>query len=164
MSTISHPFEPLYDENSKILILGSFPSVISRKNNFYYANKNNRFWKVISNIFNSPFPENIIEKKKLLFDNQIALWDVIASCEINKSYDSSIRNVIPNDLAKIVAESKIVKIGCNGDKAFQLYNKYILDKTNIKAIKLPSTSSANASYRIDTLTRIYGGFIKGENE
>lgn len=164
MSMISHPFEPLYDENSKILILGSFPSVISRKDNFYYANKNNRFWKVISNIFNSPFPESIIEKKKLLFDNQIALWDVIASCEINKSYDSSIRNVIPNDIAKIVTESKIVKIGCNGDKAFQLYNKYILDKTNIKAIKLPSTSSANASYRIEKLTRIYREFIKGENE
>lgn len=164
MSTISHPFEPLYDEKSKILILGSFPSVISRKDNFYYANKNNRFWKVISNIFNSPFPESIIEKKKLLFDNQIALWDVIASCEINKSYDSSIRNVIPNDIAKMVTESKIVKIGCNGDKAFQLYNKYILDKTNIKAIKLPSTSSANASCHIETLTRIYREFIKGENE
>lgn len=161
---INHPFEPLYDENSKILILGSFPSVISRKENFYYANKNNRFWKVISLILHSEFPENVIEKKKLLLDNQIALWDVIASCEINKSYDSSIKNVIPNDIAKIVTKSKIEKIGCNGDKAFQLYNKYIVDKANIKAIKLPSTSSANASCNIDKLTKIYREFIKGENK
>lgn len=159
---INHPFEPLYNENSKILILGSFPSVISRKENFYYANKNNRFWEVMSLILHSEFLESVIEKEKLLLDNQIALWDVIASCEINKSYDSSIKNVIPNDIAKIVTKSKIEKIGCNGDKAFQLYNKYIMDKTNIKAIKLPSTSSANASCNIEKLTKIYWEFIKGE--
>ena len=104
---IKHPIEPLYDKNSIILILGSFPSVKSREQKFFYGHPQNRFWKVISTIFNCALPYTIDEKKKLLLDNNIALWDVIASCDINGSSDSSIKNVVPNDISKILNELDI---------------------------------------------------------
>ncbi len=157
---INHPFLPLYDKDSELLILGSFPSVISRQENFYYANKQNRFWKVLAAVLEKDLPETIDDKKRLLTENKIALWDVIESCEITKSSDSSIRNVKVNDISLIIHSGNIRKIGCNGDKAYQLYKRYVLPNVKIDAVRLPSTSSANAKRNFTDLVKIYRGFIK----
>ena len=148
---IQHPIEPVFDKNSKILILGSFPSVKSREQMFFYGHPQNRFWKVISKIFNSDFPNTIEEKKQLLLNNHIAVWDVIASCDINGSSDSSIKNVIPNDLTVILNIADIRKIIVNGKTAEKYYNKYIKKQINREAICLPSTSPANAAWSLDDL-------------
>ena len=148
---IQHPIEPVFDKNSKILILGSFPSVKSREQMFFYGHPQNRFWKVISKIFNSDYPNTIEEKKQLLLNNHIAVWDVIASCDINGSSDSSIKNVIPNDLTVILNIADIRKIIVNGKTAEKYYNKYIKKQINREAICLPSTSPANAAWSLDDL-------------
>ena len=150
---IQHPIEPVFDKNSKILILGSFPSVKSREQMFFYGHPQNRFWKVISKIFNSDFPNTIEEKKQLLLNNHIAVWDVIASCDINGSSDSSIKNVIPNDLTVILNIADIRKIIVNGKTAEKYYNKYIKKQINREAICLPSTSPANAAWSLDDLIK-----------
>ncbi len=159
MTRVVHPFAPLFDENSKTLILGSFPSVISREVNFYYGNKNNRFWQVMAIILDHPIANSIEEKKKMMLENHIALWDVIESCEIIGSSDSSIREVKLNDINYLLTNSQINRIACNGNKAYQLYEKYIYGKTRVKAIRLPSTSSANASYSFDKLVEEYKKII-----
>lgn len=151
MSFITHPFPPLYDKNSKILILGSFPSVKSREQMFFYGHAQNRFWKVISSVFNSPCPDTITQKKAFLLSSGIALWDVISSCEITGSSDSSIKNVTANDLSPILAESNIQKIFVNGKTAEKYYNKYTKDIIKREAICLPSTSPANAVWTLDKL-------------
>ena len=150
---IKHTIKPVYDSNSKILILGSFPSVKSRDEGFFYGHKSNRFWKVLAGIFNTEIPCTIEDKKELLLYNKIALWDVIAYCDIEGSSDSSIRNVVPNDISQILNESNIKVIITNGKKAYELYCKYLEEKTGIKAICLPSTSPANASWSIEALTK-----------
>lgn len=150
---IVHPIEPLYDKNSKILILGSFPSVKSREQMFFYGHPQNRFWKVISTIFNCTLPCTIDEKKKLLLDNNIALWDVIASCDINGSSDSSIKNVVPNDISQILNYANIEKIIVNGKIAEKYFNMYVKYKVGRDAICLPSTSPANAAWTIDKLVK-----------
>ena len=145
MKMISHPFEPVFDVDCRILILGTFPSVKSRETDFYYGHPQNRFWKVLSHLYDTPVPVSIDEKKSLLLNNHIALWDVIASCEIINSSDSSIKEVVPNDIESLIKKTKITRIFCNGTKAFELYNKYIYQKqVEIEAVKLPSTSPANA--------------------
>ncbi len=146
-----HNIEPVYDKNSRVLILGSFPSVKSREQQFFYGHKRNRFWKVISDITNEGEPESIAEKKALLFRKRIALWDVIESCKIEGSSDSTIKDVKPNDLRRILNEAAIRKIYCNGAKAYELYRRYIEKDINIKAIKLPSTSPANAAWNLERL-------------
>lgn len=148
---IVHNIPPVYDAKSKILILGSFPSVKSRETKFFYGHKQNRFWKVTSTVFNCNTPETIEEKRKFLHDNHIALWDVIASCEIEGSSDSSIKNVKPNDIAFILDSTDIKKIFVNGRTAEKYYKKYVFPLTGIEAIFLPSTSPANASVKIDFL-------------
>lgn len=150
---IKHPFEAIYDKNSKILILGSFPSVKSREQKFFYGHPQNRFWKVIASIFKEEVPSTIEDKKKMLIRNNLALWDVIASCEIKGSSDSSIINAIPNDLSPIFKTAKIEKVFCNGTKSYELYQKYIFPINNIEAEKLPSTSLANAAYRLEKLIK-----------
>ena len=149
---INHPFPPLYDKNSKILILGSFPSVKSREQNFFYGHPQNRFWKVTSSIFGCRLPVSIEEKKSFLHENHIALWDVIASCDITGSSDSSIKNVTANDLGELLKAANIERIFVNGKTAEKYYNKYTKEKINRKAICLPSTSPANAAWSIDRLT------------
>jgi hypoxanthine-DNA glycosylase len=149
--TQTHPIPPIYNENSKILILGSFPSVKSREQQFFYGHKQNRFWKVLAQILECPIPNDIEEKKKMLLNNNIALWDVIASCSITGSSDASITDVVPNDLSPILTTADIQAIYCNGNKAYELYQKYIYPTNKIKAIKLPSTSPANASYSLERL-------------
>lgn len=148
---IKHPFPPLYDKNSKILILGSFPSVKSREQNFFYGHPQNRFWKVISGVLNCEKPITIDEKKKFLFNNKIALWDVIAACEITGSSDSSIKNVIANDLTQILSEADIKQIYVNGKTAEKYFNKYTKPLISREAVCLPSTSPANAAWSLERL-------------
>ena len=124
-----HEFGPVFDRNSRILILGSFPSVKSREQQFYYGHPQNRFWKVIAALTGEPLPETIEEKRALLLAHGIALWDVIASCEIAGSSDSSIRNVVPNAIPQLLAETGIQAVFGNGAKACELYEKYVLPET-----------------------------------
>ncbi|MEE1229409.1 MAG: A/G-specific adenine glycosylase [Lachnospiraceae bacterium] len=148
---VEHPFPPLYDKESRILILGSFPSVKSREEEFFYAFAQNRFWRVISTLLSVPLPMTVEEKKKMLHENHIALWDTIASCDIIGSSDSTIRNVVPTDLSGILETGQIRQVYCNGAKSYQYYHKYQEKVTGRKAIKLPSTSPANASWTLDKL-------------
>lgn len=151
MSSVIHPFPPLYDENSEILILGSFPSVKSREEMFFYGHPQNRFWKVIAAVTESKVPENADEKREMLLKNRIALWDVILSCEVTGSSDSSIKNVVPNDLSEILKNSDIKRIYVNGKISEKYYNKFIREKTGINAVCLPSTSPANAMWTLEKL-------------
>lgn len=148
---VSHDFEPVFDENSKVLILGTFPSVKSRENQFYYGHPQNRFWKVIAGLTESEVPQTIEEKKKLLLEHGIAIWDVIESCDIIGSSDSSIKNVVPADIERVVANSKIQNIYANGGTAKKLYEKYSQKRTGREIIGLPSTSPANAAYSLERL-------------
>ena len=148
---IHHTFKPIYNEGSKILILGSFPSVKSRENQFYYGHPQNRFWKVVAKVLDVKTPETIEEKKAMLLDNHIAIWDVIASCSIQGSSDTSIKDVVVNDFSEILRNSSVKNIYVNGGKAYELYHKYAEKETGIKAIKLPSTSPANAAWNVDRL-------------
>ena len=148
---IEHPFPPLYDKNARILILGSFPSVKSREQNFFYGHPQNRFWKTIAGVLSENVPVTIEEKKDFLYRNHIALWDVIHSCDITGSSDSSIRNVQPNDLSEIFRIADIRAIYCNGAKSFEYYKKYQQDQTGRNAVKLPSTSPANAAFSLERL-------------
>ena len=151
MTHVIHKIPPVYNKNSQILILGSFPSVKSREGWFFYHHKQNHFWKVLSTIVNDVLPETIDEKKDFLLKNHIAVWDVIASCDIEGSSDSSIKNAVPNDFSDILKAAPIRKIYTNGGTAYKLYHKYCEKVTGIKAMKLPSTSPANASYSLDRL-------------
>lgn len=148
---VSHEFAPVFDKNSKILILGTFPSVKSREQKFYYGHPQNRFWKVMARLTESEVPQTIEEKKALLLEHGIAIWDVIASCEIVGSSDSSIRNVVPADLNKVLSQCDIRAIYANGGTAKKLYEKYSLKVTGRGIIGLPSTSPANAAYTVDRL-------------
>ncbi|HNX14221.1 MAG TPA: DNA-deoxyinosine glycosylase [Oscillospiraceae bacterium] len=146
-----HTIPPLYSENSTILLLGSFPSVKSREQGFFYGHPQNRFWRVISAVFECETPKTIPEKKSLLLSHDIALWDIIASCEIESSSDSSIDKVIPNDIGMILKSCPIKRIFTNGTVSSKLYRKLIYPKTGIESIRLPSTSPANASWPLEKL-------------
>ena len=150
-----HNIQPIFDENSNILILGSFPSVKSREENFFYAHPQNRFWRVISAIYSSKTPTTIDDKKQFLINHKIALWDVIESCEIDGSSDSSIKSVTPNRIDIILNIAKIQKIFTNGKTAHRLFEKYIAPKYSVGDICLPSTSPANATYSLERLRMIW---------
>ena len=151
MERVEHEFEPVFNENSEILILGSFPSVKSREISFYYGHTRNRFWRIIAELTGGEVPENTDDKKEMLLRNKIALWDVIKSCRIEGSSDSSIKDVEPNDINLVLKNSNVKKIYTNGGKAHQLYKKYCQRETGIEDINLPSTSPANASYSFEKL-------------
>ena len=148
---VVHPFPPLYDGNSRVLILGSFPSVKSREQRFFYGHPQNRFWRVLAAIFGCHVPQTVEEKKTMLLSSGIALWDVIAACEITGSSDASIKNAVPNDLSPIFAAADIRAVYCNGTASYDLYQKYILPLTGRVAEKLPSTSPANAAWSLEKL-------------
>ena len=148
-----HPIPPLYNENSKVLILGSFPSVKSREQMFFYGHPQNRFWKVISAVMGADTPVTIEDKSDFLYRNGIALWDVIASCDITGSSDSSIKNVVANDLTVILKNADIKQIFVNGKTAEKYYNKYIYPLVGISAVCLPSTSPANAAWSFEKLVK-----------
>lgn len=151
MTGIDHPFGPLYSDHSRILILGSFPSVMSREQNFFYGHPQNRFWKVIASVFDEPLPETVSDKKDLILRNDLALWDSIARCDIDGSSDASIRNVKVNDLSCILDNCSIEHIYCNGRRSHELYCRYIESQTGQRAECLPSTSPANAQWSLSRL-------------
>ncbi len=155
MSAIQHPFPPLYDAQSEILILGSFPSVKSREQQFFYGHPQNRFWRVTAAVCGAEVPVTIEEKCAFLLRNHIALWDVIASCEITGSSDSSIRNVVPNDLTPIFKTAQIRQIYVNGGTAAKYYDKYQKPVLQRDAIRLPSTSPANAAWSVERLVSVW---------
>lgn len=150
-----HEFGPVFDEESKILILGSFPSVKSREQGFYYGHPQNRFWKVMAYIFKQEVPKTLEEKKKLLLQHHIALWDVVESCDIAGSSDSSITNVVVNDLNGILSESSVEAIFANGAKAKSLYEKYTMEQVKRPITGLPSTSPANAASSLERLCQVW---------
>ncbi|MBQ4150917.1 MAG: DNA-deoxyinosine glycosylase [Clostridia bacterium] len=155
-----HSFEAVWNENSTILILGSFPSVKSREINFFYGHPQNRFWKVLSAVLEKEIPSSTNGKRTFLLENRIALFDVIASCDIQGSSDASIKNVIPNDIMPILNGAKIKQIFVNGKTAATLYEKHIFKKCGIPAVTLPSTSPANAAWTLDKLIEKWGFEIK----
>lgn len=159
--SVTHTFEPIFNNESKVLILGTFPSVKSREQQFYYGHPQNRFWKVIAGLTESEVPQTIEEKKKLLLEHGIAIWDVIESCDIIGSSDSSIKNVVPADIERVVANSKIQNIYANGGTAKKLYEKYSQKKTGREIIGLPSTSPANAAYSLERLLECWQEVKKG---
>ena len=146
-----HTIAPVYDARSRVLLLGTFPSPKSRASGFFYGHPQNRFWRVMARICDSDIPHTVEEKTGLILSNHFALWDVIHSCEIEGSSDSSIKNVVPNDISIILNHSQVDRIFVNGKKAESLYKKYIEKEAGIKAIYLPSTSPANASWSEDRL-------------
>ncbi len=160
---LEHPFGPLFQPESNILILGSFPSVKSREQNFFYGHPQNRFWKVIAALYDQELPKTIPEKKALILNNRLALWDSIASCVITGSSDASIREVHPNDLHRILDHSPIEQIFCNGRKSFEMYEKYILPVIGREAVCLPSTSPANARWSLERLTEAWSVLLKGSD-
>lgn len=157
--TVKHTFAPVWDKQSEILILGTFPSVKSRETNFYYGHPQNRFWKLLAKIYGEPKPETVDEKKTLILKHHLAVWDVIEQCDIIGSSDSSIRNVIPCGLEVLPQQSSIHTVIANGAKAYDLYGKYQEPKTGIKALKLPSTSPANAAWPLERLAEAWGGVL-----
>lgn len=150
-----HPIPPVYDANARVLILGSFPSVRSREIGFFYGHPQNRFWRVLSMVLGCPESRTVEDKKQMLLDHHIALWDVIASCEITGSSDSSIKNAVPNDLSVILDAAPIETIFVNGKTAEKYYNKYIKDRIGREAVCLPSTSPANAVWGVERLTEAW---------
>ena len=153
-------YPPLYNESSKTLILGSFPSVKSREMQFFYGHPQNRFWKLLARLFDEEVPQTVEQKKELVLSHNLALWDVIHSCTITGSSDSSIRDVVPNNISVVLQNSNVDRIFANGATAFKLYNKYILPQTNIEAVKLPSTSPANAAWSLEKLTKTWKEIIE----
>jgi len=157
-----HPLDPIFDEQSVVLILGTFPSVKSREANFYYANPQNRFWHVLSAIVKEELPKTDDEKRRMLLKHKIALWDVVSSCDILGSSDSSIQNVVPNDIPGLLKESSITRIYANGMKAMELYRKHCQEETGIPIHVLPSTSPANASIPLSRLIERWEDALKIE--
>lgn len=156
LTHVKHEFDPVFDGQSEVLILGTLPSVKSREQKFYYGHPCNRFWEVIAGLYGERRPETIGEKKALLLAHHIALWDVIAECDIEGSSDSSIRNVVPTDLSIILEHAPVRRIFANGTKAYELYQKYSYPKTGMEIRKLPSTSPANAAFRMERLLEAWG--------
>ncbi len=154
-SPLTHPFEPVYDQNSRLLILGSFPSVKSRELGFYYSHPRNRFWKLIADLSGRRLPDSIDEKRRLLLDSGIALWDVCGECEVTASADASIKRVAVNDLAPLFAAAKIEAVFTNGRTAHELYMKHLFSVWGLNAVYLPSTSPANAAMNYDKLKSIW---------
>ena len=160
----THPFKPIFDKNSKILILGSFPSVISRKFGFYYTNPQNRFWRVLAGVLNAPLPESTDEKIKFLLSHHIAIYDAAISCEIKGSSDAKMSKIMPVNLKPIFKTAKITQVYANGGKAYEICKKYLEDEiikaTKKEVIKLPSTSPANAKFSLEKLTNQWSMVVR----
>lgn len=152
---INHTFEPVFDTRSQVLILGSFPSVKSREQGFYYGHPRNRFWKLMAGLTGEPVPETVDQKKALLLSHGIAIWDVVMACDITGSSDSSIRNVVAADLSRILEQAPIRAVYANGTKAGSLYHKYLYPRTRREIVVLPSTSPANAAWQFERLVEAW---------
>jgi len=160
---VTHPFAPVVDENCRTLILGSFPSVKSRENGFYYGHPQNRFWRMLVAVYAEDAPESIAEKTSLLLRHQLALWDVIANCEIDGSADASVREAVPVDITRITDRAHITRVLCNGKLAGALYARHLQPIMGIPALVLPSTSPANAVWTLPKLTDAWRKALTGEN-
>ena len=142
---VIHPFAPVCNEYARVLVLGTFPSVRSRQAGFYYGHPRNRFWQVLAAVFGGPVPASLQAKQALLLEHGVALWDVLASCEIVGSADGSIRNPVPNDVAGLLARAPIRQVLANGQTAAALYRRFCEADTGRPILALPSTSPANAA-------------------
>lgn len=164
--TVIHTIDPVYDESSRVLILGSFPSVKSRERGFFYGHPQNRFWRTLAAVLDEAVPDTTEEKTAMLLRNHIALWDVISRCEISGSDDASIRNAEANDLSRILDTARIRRIFVNGKTAERLYKRLIEPETDVSAVLLPSTSPANARWTPDMLKEAYSVILNylGEND
>ncbi|MEG1153503.1 MAG: DNA-deoxyinosine glycosylase [Ruthenibacterium sp.] len=147
-------FEPICSPTAQILIVGTWPSPKSREEGFYYGHPQNRFWPLLARLLNAPVPETIVEKTALITEHNLALWDTLESCTITGAADVSIKDAVPNDIAALCKQFPIRKVLCNGSKAYSLYNEYIVDAP--PAVKVPSTSPANAAWDIDRLAAAWG--------
>ena len=157
---ILHPLEPVFDSRSRVLILGTMPSPKSRETGFYYGHPQNRFWRVMAELLNEPFPASRGERLALALRHGFALWDVLASCTIRGADDGSIRDPQPNDLSVVLSAAPIQAIFTTGTKASSLYRRLCLPKTGIEAIPLPSTSAANCRFcTYDTLLDCYRAIL-----
>ncbi len=161
MEHIAHPFPPVVDENCRILILGSFPSVKSREDGFFYGHPQNRFWRMLATIFGEPVPDDIPAKKAFLLRHHIALWDVIASCNIEGSSDASVRDVVPVDIVQVTQVAEIRCVICNGALAGKLYQRHLLPVIGLDAAVLPSTSPANAAWSLERLISAWKPVLTG---
>ena len=157
---VKHTFEPVYDENSKILILGSLPSVKSREQGFYYGHPQNRFWKVLADVLDEEIPETVEQRKKMLAKHHIALWDVLDSCEIKGASDTSIKDPVANDMNVILSKAGIRAIFTTGAKADELYKKMCYPICGVASIRLPSTSPANCGYKYENLKEAYSQILE----
>ena len=153
---VVHGFAPVYDARSRVLVLGTLPSVKSREENFYYGHPRNRFWRVLARVFDASEPRSIEEKKALLLRSGVALWDVVRECDIRRSADSTIRNAAPNDIRPILECAQIRAVYTNGGRAHALYRTLILPVTGLEDVPLPSTSPANAACSLDELLKAWG--------
>ena len=160
MEHIIHPIPAFYDSASRILILGSFPSVKTRESGFFYGHPQNRFWKVLAALFDEPLPATVEEKAALLKRNHIACWDSIHECDIKGSSDSSIRNAVPNDFTQLLSAADIRQIYTNGRKSQEIYEKYCQPQTGRAAVCLPSTSPANAAWTLDKLIKAWSVILE----
>lgn len=155
MERIQHPFQPVVDENSRILILGSFPSVKSREDGFYYGHPQNRFWRMLAAVYEEEMPTDIPAKQAFLLRHYIALWDVIASCQIEGSSDASVKEAVPVDIERVIHVAKVEKVICNGKLAMKLYHQHLEQTVDLKAIGMPSTSPANAACSLPKLVETW---------
>ena len=165
METLTHPFPPVFDAASRVLILGSFPSVKSRETAFFYGHPQNRFWRVLAAFLDEPVPETVSDKTSLLLRRHVALWDVAAACAVAGSSDASIRAVVPNDLSPIFRAAAIRAVFCNGGAAYRYYEKFHNSgpadaaAVAVAVVKLPSTSPANARWTLPMLVEAWGSAI-----
>ena len=152
---VTHLFEPVFNHESRVLILGTMPSPKSRELGFYYGHPRNRFWHVMADIFKEPYPETTQEKIAFCHRNHVAVWDVLKSCEISGADDNSIKNPVPNDMNEILSQAPIQAVFATGTKASTLYQKYCYPLTGIPIITLPSTSPANCGTSYEKLREAY---------
>ena len=154
--SVTHPFDPVVSPESRVLILGSFPSVKSREQGFYYGHPQNRFWRVLAEVYHEPLPLTIPAKRELILRHGLALWDVIASCEITGSSDASVKNAVPVDIAQVTGVADIGLVLCNGALSGKLYARYLQPLTGLEALVMPSTSPANAAWSLPRLVDAWG--------
>lgn len=159
MQHLTHPFPPLYDENSRILILGSFPSVKSREVNFFYGHPQNRFWKMLAGVLKCELPQSIEEKRAMVLSHRIAMWDAIASCKIEGSSDSSIKEAQANDFTPIFQTGDIQAVFTNGQQSHKMYEKYCAKNYTVPEFCMPSTSPANAAWSLERLIEQWSAIL-----
>ena len=159
MEHIIHSIEPVFDAESRVLILGTMPSPKSREVQFYYGHPQNRFWRVLAAVLGEEVPQSVPEKKTMLLRHRIALWDVLAECEITGASDSSIRNPVANDLSVILDHAPVQAVFTTGATAWKLYTRLQKPHTGIEAVRLPSTSPANCAVKMEALTEAYKAIL-----